>query len=81
MINWYRAFVRDIKKNYIKYGMVDIPTHIIWGNNDKYLEPQLARLSLEHCSNGKVTVFEDCSHWVMHDRSDEVSMILIKHFS
>ena len=81
MINWYRAYLRDIKKRAIEFGIVDIPTHIIWGQNDKYLEPGLAELSLEQCSNGKITVFEDCSHWVMHDRSDEVSKILIKHFS
>lgn len=81
MVNWYRGLLDGMKAREIQYGRIDIPTHIMWGKNDKYLEVGLAKLSLEQCSKGRLTVFEDTSHWVMHERSNEVSALLLKHFS
>jgi len=81
MVNWYRGLLDGMKAREIEYGRIDIPTHIMWGKNDKYLEAGLAKLSLEQCSKGRLTVFEDTSHWVMHERSNEVSALLLKHFS
>jgi pimeloyl-ACP methyl ester carboxylesterase len=80
MINWYRAFLEDINSKAIRHAQIEIPTHIIWGDQDKYLETGLAELSLDQCSNGKLTIFEDTSHWLMNDEADAVSQILIKHF-
>ncbi len=81
MINWYRALLKGVKERSVEYGMINIPTHILWGDEDKYLEAGLADLSLRQCTEGKMTIFEHCSHWLMHDKSEEVSKILIKNFS
>lgn len=80
MLNWYRGLMKSINNRDIEYGLVDIPTHIIWGDEDKYLEVGLGNLSLEQCSNGKLTIFEGTSHWVMTEKSQEVSELLLKHF-
>lgn len=81
MVNWYRGLLGGMKEKEIRYGIIDIPVHIVWGEQDKYLEAGLANLSLEQCTQGQVTIFKETSHWVMHERSDEVNSILWKHFS
>lgn len=81
MLNWYRGLLDGMRGRAIEYGVVNIPTHIMWGAKDKYLEVGLADLSLEQCTKGRLTVFENTSHWVMHERSREVSALLMKHFS
>jgi pimeloyl-ACP methyl ester carboxylesterase len=40
----------------------------------------MAELSLEHCRQGELVLFKDASHWVQHDRPEEVSQLLIEHF-
>jgi len=80
MINWYRALLEDINGKKIRHSQIEIPTHIVWGDQDKYLETGLAELSLDQCTNGKLTIFEETSHWLMSDEADDVSELLIKHF-
>jgi pimeloyl-ACP methyl ester carboxylesterase len=53
----------------------------MWGEKDKYLEVGLAQLTLEQCTKGRLTIFDNTSHWVMHERSREVNALLMKHFS
>lgn len=81
MLNWYRGLLDGIRAKEIDYGLIEIPTHIMWGSKDKYLEVDLAELSAEQCTRGRLTIFKDTSHWVMHERSREVSALLMKHFS
>jgi pimeloyl-ACP methyl ester carboxylesterase len=81
MLNWYRGLLAGMRDRDIEYGLIDVPTHIMWGTKDKYLEVGLADLSLKQCTKGRLTVFEDTGHWVMHERSREVSALLMKHFS
>jgi len=79
MINWYRATFggpRSIQVN----NTVHVPTLIIWGKGDPHLSHQMAPLSLEYCKDGKLIYFEDATHWVQHDKSAEVSQLLIDHF-
>lgn len=81
MLNWYRGMLDGMRVNEIHYGLIDVPTHIIWGRKDKYLEAGLAELSLKQCTKGRLTIFEETSHWVMHERSKEVNALLMRHFS
>ncbi|WP_264791279.1 alpha/beta fold hydrolase [Aureispira anguillae] len=81
MLNWYKALIREMKLKEINYGIVTTPTHIIWGKEDSYLEAGLAQLSLDQCTTGKLTVFEETNHWVMYERSMEVSNLLLWHFT
>lgn len=79
MINWYRAtFSRSNSSS--KSDIIQPPTLIIWGKNDPHLSHQMAPLSLEFCQNGMLVYFEDATHWVQHDKPEEVSQLLIDHF-
>lgn len=79
MINWYRANLgasQQIKSP----SLVEPETLIIWGKKDPHLSWQMAGLSLELCQRGELVYLEDATHWVQHDRADQVSQLLVEHF-
>jgi pimeloyl-ACP methyl ester carboxylesterase len=76
MINWYRAAARYVSL-LGKTGQVKVPVHIIWGENDAFLEKELARQSLEWCDAGRLT-YLPASHWVQHEMPAEVNELLLK---
>ncbi|HEX8328794.1 MAG TPA: alpha/beta fold hydrolase [Hymenobacter sp.] len=75
MINWYRAAARYASR-LGKTGRVRVPLHIIWGENDAFLEPELARASLQYCEAGRLT-YLPASHWVQHEMPEEVNELLL----
>jgi len=79
MINWYRATSGRFGRSR-KSDPIQPPTIIMWGKKDPHLSYQMAHLSLEHCQDGKLVLFEDATHWVQHDKASEVSQLLIDHF-
>ena len=80
MINWYRASLRNLGNSGLS-PLVDVPTLIIWGKQDPHLSYEMAPLSLEYCSDGQLEAFEDATHWVMQDKPEEVSQLMIDFFS
>ncbi|GAB3300684.1 alpha/beta fold hydrolase [Hymenobacter humi] len=76
MINWYRAAGRFAGR-LSKTGRVKVPVHIIWGENDAFLEADLARQSLQLCDAGRLT-YLPASHWVQHEIPNEVNELLLK---
>jgi pimeloyl-ACP methyl ester carboxylesterase len=79
MINWYRATMRAMGKSGLS-PEIQVPTLIIWGQQDPHLSYQMAPLSLEYCLDGRLETFEDATHWVLQDKAEEVSKLMIKHF-
>lgn len=73
MINWYRA---------IRYGLpkfsqkVLTPTLLIWGKKDIFLSHEMAQPSIEKCSNGRLVMIEDATHWVQHEKAEEVNSLI-----
>ncbi len=79
MINWYRGMVAGVKKKSIRYEPIHLPTRIIWGKQDAFLEPGLAKASLAFCPEAEIVML-DASHWVMTDQTAEVSRLLMEFF-
>ncbi|MET0528896.1 MAG: alpha/beta hydrolase [Microvirga sp.] len=61
MINWYRALRR---KPEIKDLRIKVPTLVIWGKKDFYLEQGLAKDSLALCDDGQIVWVENGTHFV-----------------
>jgi pimeloyl-ACP methyl ester carboxylesterase len=80
MINWYRATFRQMG-NSAGSPRILPPTLVLWGQQDPHLSYEMAQLSLDLCADGRLVTFEDATHWVLYDRSAEVSGYLIEHFS
>jgi pimeloyl-ACP methyl ester carboxylesterase len=79
MINWYRAMFRRPPK-LKRSPRISVPTLVVWGKQDPHLSYGMAPLSADLCDDGRLITFEDATHWVQHDRPEEVSQLLIEHF-
>lgn len=73
MLNWYRA----IKHNSMDTTReVTVPTLMIWGRKDAFLSHTMAQPSIEKCTNGQLIFLEDATHWLHHEKPDEVNDLL-----
>ena len=79
MINWYRALLRQ-GRGTRSVSQIQVPTLILWGQQDPHISYEMAPLSAEFCQNGRLVTFEDATHWVLHDKPGDVSKLLIEHF-
>ena len=75
MLNWYRAAVR-YPSAALKNPYIQPPTLIIWGKKDAFLSPELARASLDHCTQGKLVMFSEATHWVQHEERAQVNALI-----
>jgi pimeloyl-ACP methyl ester carboxylesterase len=41
----------------------------------------MARDSHEYCTDGRVELLEDATHWLQHERSDRVNTLLLDHLT
>ncbi|GAB3234724.1 epoxide hydrolase EphM [Hymenobacter seoulensis] len=77
MINWYRAAVRTPRKTG-QVGKITLPLRILWGRKDAFLEPELAQLSLEYCTQAELTYFDEATHWLHQEESERVNHLLLE---
>ena len=71
MVNWYRAAFRhpDLSTEQV----VEVPTLILWGKGDRFLEATMATESLHYCRSARVKYFENATHRLQHDEPDAVN--------
>ncbi|MBW8684646.1 alpha/beta fold hydrolase [Chitinophaga rhizophila] len=73
MLNWYRAsrYYRPGK------GMITMPTLVIWGKQDAFLNAGMARRSVRRCAKGKLVMIDDATHWLHHEQSTKISQLIL----
>jgi epoxide hydrolase 4 len=76
MLNWYRALLRMPPAG-LSGVRVEIPVRMLWGVHDVALRRELAALSIDLCDDGLLTCFEDATHWVHHEKPEEVNQIIL----
>jgi pimeloyl-ACP methyl ester carboxylesterase len=83
MINYYRSSVRQPpKRAEAQIRPVQAPTLVIWGQNDRYLSPDLAEPEHDDVPNlANVERLPDASHWVHHDEPERVNRLLADFFA
>ncbi|SMO88278.1 alpha/beta fold hydrolase [Halorubrum cibi] len=77
MVNWYRAIVRE--RPTPETPRVGVPTLVVWGADDPFLEKRLAGESLEHCADGRLLTIDDATHWVIHEDPHRVARAVADH--
>ncbi|WP_280537594.1 alpha/beta hydrolase [Halopenitus sp. POP-27] len=77
MVNWYRAVGRD--RPTPTRTTVDVPTRIVWGAGDRFLQRSMAVESLAYCSNGTLQTVHDATHWILHERPNRVVQAIREH--
>ena len=71
MLDWYRANGRS--RPVPETDTVTVPTRVIWGASDRFLQQSMAFDSLDYCTDGRSTVLEDATHWLHHEYPDDVT--------
>ena len=62
--------------NKITSQTVEVPTLVIWGENDTALLPSLTRGSSEWVPRLRVEIIPGAGHWVPYERPDEVNSLI-----
>ncbi len=76
MLNWYRANLRyppDFPPD-----KIGVPTLIIWGAQDPALSRELAQESANMCTEARLVIFENATHWIQHEEIEEVNGLLLE---
>jgi pimeloyl-ACP methyl ester carboxylesterase len=77
MVAWYRAAMsRNTIK--LKRERISIPTLILWGAQDHFLDLSMAKQSLEWCDRGSLVVFQDSTHWLQEEQAAKVNEQILK---
>jgi pimeloyl-ACP methyl ester carboxylesterase len=72
MLNWYRALLRRPPR-YPDRPRITVPTLLIWGAGDRFLDKAMARPSIDLCDEGRLILVEEASHWVQHEEAARVN--------
>ena len=76
MLNWYRAFLQRPPRIPAR-PKIDVPALILWGARDQALNRNLADASLELCTQGRLVFFEEATHWLQHEETEQVNEFLL----
>jgi pimeloyl-ACP methyl ester carboxylesterase len=77
MVNWYRAALRH-RPTLPDDPKIRVPTLLLWGINDRFLDRRLASASLDLCEQGSLILFEEATHWLQHEVPDRVNRLLLE---
>jgi len=79
-INYYRALFYNVLED-LENPTFTIPTAVIFGSEDQYLDQNLLRESLNLVANiNKQCISVNASHWVQQEKPAEVNEALEKWF-
>ncbi|MFL6272680.1 MAG: alpha/beta fold hydrolase, partial [Actinomycetes bacterium] len=77
-INYYRAALRANPLAPVQtLRRVDIPTLIIWGDQDRYLGRELAEPDRGWVPDVRVERIAEASHWVQADAPERVNQLMV----
>jgi pimeloyl-ACP methyl ester carboxylesterase len=76
MVNYYRALLRMPDMRNVGDGMVDMPTLVIWGENDLALDIHLLDGMEQWVPNLTLHRLPGISHWVQQDAPQDVNRLL-----
>lgn len=77
MINWYRAAARHRASMRIGDGKVDVPTLIVWGEQDKALGLETLDGTDRYVADLTIRRLPGVSHWVQQEAPEKVNAILM----
>jgi epoxide hydrolase 4 len=76
MVNWYRALVRHGRMVKHGDGKVDVPTLMIWGEEDRALNLCCTEGTEDYVSDFTLKRLPNVSHWVQQEAPEQVNAII-----
>ena len=80
-INYYRAAFRSAGREPLRARRVDHPVLVLWGEQDRFLGPELAEPGSEWVPNARVRRVPEAGHWIQHDVPELVNDELVRFCS
>ena len=75
MLNWYRAALRR-PLPLPSDPRIHVPTLMLWGAKDAFLDASMAPASILYCTRGKLMLFKNATHWLHHEEAQRVNSLL-----
>lgn len=60
---------------------IEVPTLVAWGVQDVALSRRMAAPNAAMCTEGRLEMIEDATHWVQHNAPTTVNRLLVDHLS
>ncbi|GAB3283514.1 alpha/beta hydrolase [Larkinella harenae] len=76
MLNYYRAL--RYRKKPTQPRRILVPTLVIWGEHDSFLEHHVARAALELCNQGQLSIVRGATHWLHLEEPARVNAEIIQ---
>lgn len=73
MLNYYRNMFRSGGSLTREWGVLEVPTLMIWGENDTALGKELTYGTEQYVSAFKIHYIPNCSHWVQQEQPVQVN--------
>lgn len=58
---------------------IDVPTLVVWGEQDRILPPAHARAYAEAIPQARLSLIEGCGHWIALERPDDLAALVLAH--
>ena len=78
MIAWYRAM--PFSWPGWSLPRITVPTLMLWGENDRFLDRKVSEESIALCDNGRI-VYLDATHWIHHEQVAAVRHHLVEYLT
>lgn len=75
MLNYYRSVVQRGQWQR-SWGLLEVPTLLIWGEDDAALGKELTVGTEDYVSNLRLRYIPQCSHWVQQERPQQVNALM-----
>ncbi|PAX51550.1 alpha/beta fold hydrolase [Brunnivagina elsteri] len=74
MVNYYRNIFQPSVKR--KWGILEVPTLMIWGENDTALGKELTYGTEAYVKNLQIQYIPNCSHWIQQEQPTLVNQYM-----
>jgi pimeloyl-ACP methyl ester carboxylesterase len=78
MLNYYRA-LRESRSGGSTRNPV--PTLVLWGGRDCFLEQHVAQASLKQCDDARLEILPDATHWLHLEQPEKVTTLIRRHLA
>ena len=75
MLNYYRNIFQQRMLNE-SWGVLEVPTLMIWGENDTALGKELTYGTEHYVRNLQIKYIPNCSHWVQQEQPVLVNLYM-----
>ena len=74
--NWFKGYPIGCKEIDPYLKDINVPVHILWGDQDAFLEADNAVRLHKRLPKSYLTIFKDCGHFFYQDKSSEFTQLL-----